>query len=403
MWQRWTTGKMPPNCCGCECAWLAELLPLTSGLQQLPGTVTLKQRRPWARGSTPLADGSCTLRSSRRGGRWPIPTSQCDVRRFLGLTSYYRRFVKGFASVAKPLHRLTEQNAEFKWTKESQEAFEELRKCLVTAPVLVFTDFTKPFTLDTNASNSGIGAVLSQAQDDGREQVVAFASRVLSKPERRYCTTFKELLAAVVFIQQFRPYLLGRRFTLRTDHGSLTWLKTFKEPEGQLARWLEQLQQYNFDIIHRRGRSHQNADALSRLPCNQCGRSSHDDTIESQLGIHKVTEEPQIPTLLGRSTSDLREAQLKDPDIGAVLLAREDGKMPPSDTIKGLGLESRRLFQLWDQLTLKDDILWRQFEDHSRTTSPHVYNWSSPSSLEMKSYRSCTEESWEGILARKKP
>ena len=104
--------------------------------------------------------------------------------------------------------------------------------------------------------------------------MIAYASRVLSKAERRYCVTRKELLAVLTFIQHFRHYLLGKLFLLRTDHGSLTWLQHFKEPEGQLARWLEKLQEYEFTIVHRQGRKHGNADALSRHPCTQCGREN---------------------------------------------------------------------------------------------------------------------------------
>ena len=117
--------------------------------------------------------------------------------------------------------------------------------------------------------------VLSQEQDDGQERVIAYGSRVLSKAERRYCVMHRELLAVVYFLQHFRPYLLGRHFTLRSDHGSLTWLRNFKEPEGQLARWLEKLQKYDFTIVHQPGQRQSNADALSRLPCQQCGWQQH--------------------------------------------------------------------------------------------------------------------------------
>ena len=122
---------------------------------------------------------------------------------------------------------------------------------------------------------SGIGAVLSQLDDEGREHVVAYASRLLSKPERQYCVTRRELLAVVAFTSHFRPFLLGCNFILRTDHGSLTWLRNFKEPEGQMGRCLKQLQEYDFSIVHRQGRKHTNADSLSRLPCKQCGRENH--------------------------------------------------------------------------------------------------------------------------------
>ena len=120
--------------------------------------------------------------------------------------------------------------------------------------------------MDTDACQSSIGAVLSQEQEDGKEKVVAYASRALSKAERKYSVTRQELLAAVTFIHQFCQFLLGRRFVLRTDHGSLQWLHSVKEPEGQLARWLERLQEYDFEIQHRKGSQHLNADALSRHP-----------------------------------------------------------------------------------------------------------------------------------------
>lgn len=109
----------------------------------------------------------------------------------------------------------------------------------------------------------GIGAVLSQRYPDGSDCVIAYASRVLTKPEKNYCVTRKELLAVVTFLNYFQHYLIGKPFIIRTDCGTLTWLQTFKSPEGQLARWLEKLQEYQFTIMHRPGHKHSNADALS--------------------------------------------------------------------------------------------------------------------------------------------
>lgn len=196
------------------------------------------------------------------------------MQQFLGLANYYRRFVQGFASIAKPLRRLTEKTAKFEWFSECESAFQEVRPRLTTTPVLAFPDYTRQFILDADASDTGIRAVLSQVLDDGMEQVIAYGSRVLSKQEHRYCVTRRELLAVVFFLQHLRPYLLGRPFLLRTDHGSLTWLTNFKEPEGQLAHWLECLQEFHF-ISHRPRQKHQNADCLSHPPCTQCGREKH--------------------------------------------------------------------------------------------------------------------------------
>ena len=183
---------------------------------------------------------------------------------------------------------------------------------------------------------------MSQKQHDGSECVIAYASRVLSKPERRYCVTRKELLAVVYFIKYFRPYLLGKPFVLRTDHGSLTWLSNFRNPEGQLARWLEALQEYQLQIVHRKGHLHGNADAMSRRPCSQCGRDCHAANAES-LAMSSVQQKPLLPE---RSDQDLRKFQFDDPSIGFVLRAKEENKLPPSEIMKGQSLKTRRLVQL---------------------------------------------------------
>ena len=117
--------------------------------------------------------------------------------------------------------------------------------------------------MDTDASDKAIGGVLSQVQN-GVERVVGYGSHVLSAAQRNYCVTRKELLAVVTFTRTYRHYLLGNRFSVRTDHGSLVWLMNFKNIEGQLARWLEELQEYDMEVLHRAGRAHGNADALSR-------------------------------------------------------------------------------------------------------------------------------------------
>ena len=192
---------------------------------------------------------------------WPRPESLHEVRSFLGFCSYYRRFIPKFAEISKPLHKLTEKNQKFLWTKECNAAFETLKEKMVSSPILAHPDFTKPFILDTDASDQAIGAVLSQ-RIEGKEHVIAYASRTLTKSERRYCVTRKELLAVINFVKYFRHYLYGRAFTVRTDHGSLRWLMKFKNPEGQIARWLETLSSYEFKIEHRPGRVHRNADGL---------------------------------------------------------------------------------------------------------------------------------------------
>ncbi len=291
-----------------------------------------------------------------RVASWPIPTTTKAVQQFLGFAGYYRRFIQNFADIARPLHRLTERNATFKWSKESQLAFEELKSRLISAPVLAYPDFSKNFLLDTDASDTGIGAVLSQVDDDGKEHVIAYASRLLSKPERRYCVTRRELLAVVVFTKHFRHFLIGTHFTLRTDHGSLTWLKNFREPDGQMARWLERLQEFDFSIVHRPGKKHQNADALSRLPCQQCGRDSHSEDV------------PVVALTSFVGGESLGKLQEEDASMGLLMQAKLQGEKPSLARIKGLSKDARRLFQLWDQLVMKTGILYRQYENPDDST-----------------------------------
>ena len=233
------------------------------------------------------------------------------------------------------MHRLTERGRIFKWTVECESAFAKLKLCLRSSPILSFPDFSLPFILDTDACQCGIGAVLSQVHKDGTERVVAFASRAMSKSERKYSVTRQELLAAVTFIHHFRQFLLGQHFVLRTDHGSLQWLHSFKEPEGQLARWLECLQEFDFDIQHRRGNHHQNADALSRHPAHQPDPSAvvsnvnavHTMQTDRPHILSSVTTEP-FPELCEHSVTDLRKLQQEDDTVGVLLKAVEDQQCP---------------------------------------------------------------------------
>ena len=372
-----------------------------AGLKLKPSKCAFLQERVFYLGHEVSRKGVATDPTKiNQVAHWPVPQSTKDEQKFLGLASYYRRFVRNFASIAKPLHQLTEKTATFEWTVECQEAFAELRHKLCTAPVLAFPDFTKPFILDTDASNTGIGGVLSQLDEQGQEHVIAFASRTLSKSERRYCVTRRELLAVVVFTQQFRPYLLGREFTLRTDHGSLSWLQSFKEPEGQLARWLEKLQEFHFRIVHRPGKKHANADAMSRRPCDQCGRLD-DDALGSHsladMGGESIVAVSPIfmdTSPVGDGTpAKLRQLQLDDPSIRFVLEAKEADKRPVEDVIKAKGIEVRKLVQIWDQLVVSNGVLRRRFEDVEGKTA--VCQWVVPKEHRKEICTTCMMDPWE--------
>jgi len=195
---------------------------------------------------------------------YPAPRNLKQLRRFLGMSSWYRRFVPQFATVSEPLTRLLKKNQRWEWGVEQEDAFEQIRARLLSAPTLSCPDFEVPFVLQTDASSVGLGAVLTQIISD-TENVIAFASRALSDPEKKYSVTEQECLAVVWAIKKFRPYLEGYQFTVITDHSSLRWLHHLKNPTGRLARWALELLEYDYEIVHRKGALHHVPDALSRM------------------------------------------------------------------------------------------------------------------------------------------
>ena len=205
--------------------------------------------------------------------KWPTPQHQQDIRAFIGTCSYYRKFVPGYTELVKPLHKAAANGSQVQWTNDCQIAFKKLKEVLTQAPILVYPNPAKPYILDTNASDMGCGAVLSQLRDE-IERVIAYFSKSFSKEEKNYCVTRREMLAIVKAVKNFHPYLYGQKVTVRTDHSSLTWLSQIKEPKGQLAD------------------SHGNADGLSRQcckDCKQCDRMRGDnDPGEVTNGDHSV-------------------------------------------------------------------------------------------------------------------
>jgi len=204
------------------------------------------------------------------------------VLSFLGLASYYRSWIQGFSQIAKPLHNLTQKEVNFEWTDKEQSSFEAIKNALVSADLVIFPREGGTYVLDTDASGEAIGGVLGMICDDGKERVVAYGSKNLSKSQQNYCTTHRELFATRHFMEYWSQYLKGVHFTVRTDHRCLQYLYSMKEPSNRVARWLLFFSGYDFSIEHRAGR---NCDALSQpsdmlnsecpekqLPCGPCAK-----------------------------------------------------------------------------------------------------------------------------------
>lgn len=196
---------------------------------------------------------------------FPEPKNVIEIRRFLGLAGFYRRFIPNFASIAEPLTRLTRKNVDFasNWKHEQLTAFNQLKSLITQPPVLTIFNPDLPCELHTDASSVGIGATLIQ-----NHHPVAYFSRRLNESESKYNATHLECLAAVNAIEHFHIYLYDNSFNLVTDHSALQWLFNIKKPTGLLYRWSVRLSVYSYNVIHRSGLKHQHVDALSRAPSN---------------------------------------------------------------------------------------------------------------------------------------
>ena len=197
-----------------------------------------------------------------------------DVLTFMGMANYYSRFVPNFHEISLPIQELTRKGAKFYWGHEQQKAFDTLKEKLCTAPVLAYPRDDCRYILDTDASDYALGAVLSQLQPDDKtgllvERPIAYYSKKFDDAEKHYCARRRELLAIVRSTLHFDPYIRGQDIIIRTDHASLRYIKTTKELPSQLHRWAMIMEDYSYTIEVRKGISHANADAMSRMPCER--------------------------------------------------------------------------------------------------------------------------------------
>lgn len=350
--------------------------------------------------------------------QWPTPCTGKQVKQFVATGSYYRRFIRDFAKIARPLIDLTKPKQPFVWSGECQNAFDQIKHVLTSPQIMGYPQNDAGiFLLDVDASGVGIGGVLAQEQQT-RERVIAYASRTLSKAERNYCVTEKELLAVVYFSQYFRQYLLGRKFCVRTDHQALVWLFSLKEPSGKIARWVEILAQFDMEIEYRAGKKQAHCDALSRClnprdcqcgeidmseplkcgPCKKCRRraelmvasdpryqsleninDSPEGSEEHTENVRAVSTRLQSQNAMVPSTSpeqtvkpsewlwlcsaeQIVSMQENDIDIRPVLEALQRNEKPSSDQMMTCSPATRHYWILWDSLHLESSIMFKVFK-----------------------------------------
>ena len=237
--------------------------------------------------------------------KFPIPSTQKQIKSFLGLVGYYRKFIKDFAKIAKPMTNCLKAGKRINVTdSEYKEAFNKLKLLIITEPILAYPDFSKKFTLTTDASNFAIGAVLSQDSHP-----ICYASRTLNEHETNYSTIEKELLAVVWGTKYFRPYLYGRKFTIKSDHKPLQWLHNLKEPNSKLQRWKVKLEEFNFDMEYLSGRENKVADALSRIEIH-ANEMQIDEVRSTDATIHSADEDSSAHIPISESPLNFYKTQI---------------------------------------------------------------------------------------------
>ena len=332
---------------------------------------------------------------------YPVPKTRKQLKAYLGLTAYYRRFVKDYAKIAAPLHNLLKKDVEYKWSEDCETAFNLLKDKLISSPILAFADTQKPFFLSVDASGEAIGYILGQRDFEGREVVISYGGRALRGTEIKWSICERECLAMVEAVKQFQPYLSHNHFTVYSDNIALKWLQKIRDQSGRLGRWSIKLQGYDFTVEHKPGIRNQNADALSRRPYNihvpdqakarsgsqtlsqlssssnteksvqylqtefECPNVDADPFIASLHRIPTDNEEPSImptrePDIASKSKTDIISLQESCDEVGQMFKYMLHGQLPENKT------EQQKLIISSEQYVVRDGILYHFLDAKSK-------------------------------------
>lgn len=275
---------------------------------------------------------------------FPRPKNTEAVQRFHGLCNYNRKYIANFADIAKPLTPLMGKPSDFKWTQDAQDAFEKLKQALVSPPILVHFSLDGELELRTDASNYAIGAVLYQKHTDPKlTGVILYYSKTLNKHQQNYSATGRELFAAYHCIIELSHYLIGKKFTLVTDHSALSLLKSHKDPQKKLARWVAELQEFEFDVVHRSGKLHIDADFMSRI-------ESENNTVKTSINNLIALESSDL------TQDDLRnrmiDEQTSDPFCKEILHELRPTNNPTSKQLK-----------IKSKYTMQNELLYKLYHN----------------------------------------
>jgi len=234
-------------------------------------------------------------------------TNAKELKSFLGLIGYYRKFIKDFSKISKPLTSLLKKDQPFIWMDACEDAFQTFRTILTKEPILQFPDFSSPFNITTDASNCAIGGILSQG-NSGSDLPISYASCTLNKAEINYNATDKELLAIIWSVKQFRPYIYDRKFKIITEHKPLSWIFGVKDPGACFTRWRLLLEEYDYSVIYKPGDQNKNADALSRIAVSTTTTITPQSTSEYQKFLEEISQRVIINNNVTETAGNLFDA-----------------------------------------------------------------------------------------------
>ena len=263
---------------------------------------------------------------------YPRPQNIKELQRFLGLAGWYHKFIKNFADLAASLNNLKKKDVAWKWTEDCEKSWERLKEALQSPPVLTHPDLSKPFKVSTDASDVGLGAVLTQEDADG-EHVIAFASRLLNGAERNYSVSEKECLAVVWAVEKWQHFLEGIEFEVVTDHAALSWVFNTPKTSSRLVRWTLRLQPFTFTVRYRKGTLNVVPDALSRIP------ESIPDPAQTRSSIAVCSSTAKVTADLPSSLAELAAAQARDSYVKEVRESLSPPDSFPPNRISFLDLQ----------------------------------------------------------------
>ena len=323
---------------------------------------------------------------------YPSPSDKTQLRRFLGMANYYKRFIQSYSQLTSPLNKLLKNDTSWEWTDDCSKSFQAIKHKLVNAPILAYPDTDKEFTLTTDASGVAIGYILSQRDNEQREQVIAYGGRALRKAERNYPVRELEGLAIIEGIKSYHPYLANSHFTVVTDHMALKYLMNVKADTGRIARWALALQGYDFTVVHRKGLVNRNADALSRRAYEQEGEVEivpetppytelltigkdeinterllettflyHDNQMKENMDKDRCITHARV-TVASLIDTSIAEIQQTCPDIGPMYNYIAHGDLPKEDKL------ARKVILEADQYGMREQVLYHVFSPRTKGT-----------------------------------